>query len=90
MPPAETTLVPLAAQAPAPLLRTGAEAARLLAVSPRTLWALTARGELPCVRIGRAVRYAAADLAAYVERLRAAQANGRGQGPGRRVSQTPR
>jgi excisionase family DNA binding protein len=58
------------ALAPSPLLLTPAEAARMLAVSPRTLWGLTAAGEVPAVRIGRAVRYAVADLREYVERLR--------------------
>lgn len=53
-----------------PLLVTSRDAARMLCVSERTLWGLTARGGVPCVRLGRAVRYAVADLAAYVERLR--------------------
>jgi len=45
------------------------DAARALAVSPRTLWGLTSpRGPIPCVRIGRAVRYALADLQAFAER----------------------
>jgi excisionase family DNA binding protein len=42
-------------------------AATALAISPRKLWALTASGEVPCVRIGRSVRYDAADLDAFVE-----------------------
>jgi excisionase family DNA binding protein len=59
------------ADAAEPILVAGPEAARLLAISPRTLWTLTDRGEVPCVRIGRrSVRYAVADLRAYVERLR--------------------
>jgi excisionase family DNA binding protein len=60
-----------AAGAPPALLVESREAARLLAVSPRTLWSLTARGDLPCVRIGRAVRYSLADLESFVGRLRA-------------------
>jgi hypothetical protein len=37
---------------------TARAAAAALAVSPRTLWAMTApRGPIPVVRIGRAVRY---------------------------------
>jgi excisionase family DNA binding protein len=55
------------------LLLTAPEAARALAISERTLWGLTDRGEVPCVRIGRAVRYALADLAAYIERMRERQ-----------------
>jgi excisionase family DNA binding protein len=58
------------AVAVAPLLLTAPEAARLLAVSERTVWALTDRGELPCVRIGRAKRYDPRDLAEFVERLK--------------------
>jgi excisionase family DNA binding protein len=83
MPPEERSVIPItpatvAGAAPADtLLVTGPQAARLLAVSQRTLWGLTDRGEVPCVRIGRAVRYAVADLNAYVERLRAeARADG--------------
>jgi excisionase family DNA binding protein len=52
-----------------PLLVDAAEAARLLCVSPRTVWSLTQRGELPACRIGRLVRYDPRDLAAYVERV---------------------
>lgn len=48
------------------LLLTTPEAARNLSVSPRKLWALTASGEIPCVRIGRAVRYSVNDLANFV------------------------
>lgn len=43
---------------PPHLLLTARAAAAALAVSPRTLWAMTApRGPIPVVRIGRAVRY---------------------------------
>jgi excisionase family DNA binding protein len=39
------------------------EAARLLSVSPRTLWNLRARGELRCVRLGaRKLRYRLSDI----------------------------
>ncbi|MAT68933.1 MAG: hypothetical protein CMJ58_05360 [Planctomycetaceae bacterium] len=58
--PSETT-------APAPLLLTPRDAAQRLAISPRKLWALTASGDVPCVRIGRSVRYDAADLAAWID-----------------------
>jgi len=54
------------------LLLTAPEAARALAVSPRTLWTLTQTGEIPAVRIGpRSVRYAVADLEAAIQRMRA-------------------
>jgi excisionase family DNA binding protein len=49
------------------LLVTCREAALLLSISERTLWSLTRRGEIPSRRIGRAVRYAVADLRAYCE-----------------------
>lgn len=39
-----------------PLLICPAEAARLLSLAPRTIYALVAAGTLPCVRIGRSVR----------------------------------
>src|SRR5262245_29013350 len=48
---------------PAPMLVDARTAARLLAISERSLWALTApRGPIACVRIGRAVRYDPRDL----------------------------
>lgn len=40
-----------------PLLLSVTEAARLLNVSPRTVWSLTESGSLPHVRIGRRVLY---------------------------------
>lgn len=49
------------------LLLTVTAAAAALAVSPRTLWSLTApRGPIPCVRIGRAVRYDLNALRAWI------------------------
>jgi hypothetical protein len=39
-----------------PLLLRPAEAARLLAISPRKLWELTNAREVPSNRIGRALR----------------------------------
>ena len=44
------------------ILLTSEQAARSLAISPRKLWSLTAAGEIPHVRIGRAVRYSAESL----------------------------
>ncbi|HEV3024960.1 MAG TPA: helix-turn-helix domain-containing protein [Pirellulales bacterium] len=49
-----------------PILLAPPDAARALAVSPRTLWGLTASGKIPCVRIGRAVRYSPDDVRAWV------------------------
>jgi len=44
------------------------EAAAALAISERTLWQLTKDGEVPCLRLGRAVRYDVAALQTWVER----------------------
>ena len=46
------------------------EAALFLAVSERTVKRLTARGELPHVRVGRSMRFIMEDLLAYVARHR--------------------
>ena len=50
-----------------PTLLRAPEAAEMLAVSPRKLWELTNRKLIPCVRIGRAVRYDPRDVAAWIE-----------------------
>ena len=42
------------------------EAAEMLAISPRLLWTITDSGALPCLRIGRLVRYDPTDLKAWV------------------------
>jgi excisionase family DNA binding protein len=60
--------------APAPLLVDARAAASMLALSPRTLWTLTKRGDIAAVKIGRAVRYSLADLAAFIERHKTAPA----------------
>jgi excisionase family DNA binding protein len=53
------------------LLVTSREAAKMLAVSTRTVWALTSpRGPLSSVRLGRAVRYSVADLDAFIQAAR--------------------
>ena len=46
------------------------EAAQYLAISDRHLWTITASGALPCIRIGRSVRYALADLDGFIESRR--------------------
>jgi len=51
---------------PVPLLKP-VEAAKLLSISPRTLWTLTDNGEIPSVRVGRQVRYDLLDLQNYIE-----------------------
>ena len=49
------------------LLLTPREAAKALSVCERTLFGLTKAGELPVVRIGRAVRYSLDDLKAWIK-----------------------
>jgi hypothetical protein len=54
--------------APPTLLLNATEASRQLAISPRTLWAISApRGPVPVVRIGRSVRYDPLDLRDWLE-----------------------
>ena len=48
------------------LLLRPAEAARALALSPRKLQSLTSDGEIPCVRIGRSIRYDPEDLRRWI------------------------
>jgi len=50
-----------------PILLRPNEAAQVLAISPRKLWELTDCGEIPCVRIGRAVRYSVEDLKEWIK-----------------------
>ena len=52
-------------QVPRLLLRPS-EAAESLGISERTLWSLTDDGTIPCVRLGRSVRYDIEVLRAWV------------------------
>lgn len=61
--------IPLPATAPR-LLITPSEAAFALSISTRKLWSLTNAGQIPCVRLGRAVRYSPADLQDWIQRQR--------------------
>jgi len=54
------------------LLITSREAAATMSISERTLWTLTNERGLPCVRIGRSVRYDPRDLQAWIERHKSA------------------
>jgi len=47
-------------------LMTSPEVARILSISERSLWQLTRDGVLPCVRIGRSVRYTARSLEEWI------------------------
>jgi excisionase family DNA binding protein len=51
-----------------PLLITRDEAAALLTISPRKLWSMTNAGQVPCIRMGRTVRYCPSALREWVER----------------------
>jgi excisionase family DNA binding protein len=53
---------------PAPLLVDTPTAAKMLGISPRTIWSLTATRQLLAVRIGRSVRYSIDDLHSFVNR----------------------
>ena len=43
------------------------EAAAAMNISERTLWSLMSDGKIPCVRIGRSVRYDPSDIRAWIE-----------------------
>jgi hypothetical protein len=49
------------------LLLTPKEAAAALGISPRLLWARTKIGEIPCLRIGKAVRYSPKALQFFID-----------------------
>jgi excisionase family DNA binding protein len=70
--PTSTALPPLRARPPvvAPQLLDLAAAAVRLALAPRTVRALAARGRLPYVRLGRSLRFTEADLADLIARSR--------------------
>lgn len=53
-----------------PMLLKTAEAARLLAISPRKLWSLTACGAIPCIRVDRSVRYEPSALTIFIQSLK--------------------
>ena len=49
------------------LLLTSIQAAEALSISPRKLWAMTASGEIPHIRLGRCVRYPIDDLQRWID-----------------------
>ena len=55
------------------LLVDSREAARLLAISPRSLWSLTKAGDIPAVRLGRSVRYSTESLRVWIVQREARQ-----------------
>ena len=71
-----STLTRPTAEAPR-LLLTARQAAEALALSPRTLWELTRRGDLSAIRVpgrgkARALRYAVEDLQRWIDRQKTA------------------
>ena len=52
---------------PSPLLVDSKTAARLLAISLRSIWTLQKSGELPVVRLRRSIRFDVKDLEAWIE-----------------------
>jgi Helix-turn-helix domain len=50
-----------------PLLVDAREAAKIFAIGERRLWSLTYDGQIPCVRIGRSVRYDVRDLTKFID-----------------------
>jgi excisionase family DNA binding protein len=49
-------------------LLTAREAEKYLSVSPRKLWEMKNTGEIPCVRLGRALRYDRQQIDAWIDR----------------------
>ncbi len=52
-----------------PLL-TWEEVAEILRCSPSHIRTITRRGDLPCIKIGRSIRYMRADVDAFIEQQR--------------------
>ena len=50
-----------------PLLVNEHQVARLLSLSPRSVWSLSKNGDLPVVWIGKAKRYHIRDIEAFIE-----------------------
>jgi len=51
-------------------LMTSKNAAKYLCISERKLWDMTKTGEIPAVRLGRAVRYDRSDLDSFIQRAK--------------------
>lgn len=56
-----------------PLLMRSREAANFIAVCDRKLWSLTNDGLIPCVRIGRSVRYDRRDLVEFIDKVKSGE-----------------
>lgn len=57
-------------------LLTAKDAAKYLCISERKLWGMTKTGEIPAVRLGRAVRYDRSDLDSFIQRAKDRFVNG--------------
>ena len=57
------------------LLLNPRDASKALAICERTLWKLMDDGDLPCLRIGRSVRYDQRDLIAFIDRCKRANSS---------------
>jgi hypothetical protein len=55
-------------QEPTEALLSRSATAKRLNISERLLWTLTARGAIPCVRLGRSVRYCPKAIAKVIEK----------------------
>jgi len=51
-------------------LLTAKDAAKYLCISERKLWDMSKAGEIPAVRLGRAVRYDRNDLDSFIQRAK--------------------
>jgi excisionase family DNA binding protein len=58
----KTTTLPVAW-----LLLNSKEAAAAMGISTKTLWTLTAGGKVPCIRLGKLVRYSPAALQEWID-----------------------
>ena len=54
-----------------PLLLTTRQAAKALAICERSLWTMTQSGTIPCIRLGRSVRYDPGDLRRWIDQQKA-------------------
>ena len=59
-----------------PLAVRPAQAAQMLGISPRKLWELTNRGEVPHAKLGRATLYRVSDLEQWLANLSNASRKG--------------
>ena len=49
-----------------PLLLSSSEAAKALSISERSLWTLTKTEQIPCIKLGRSIRYSVDSLKDWI------------------------